>query len=74
MGQEGPVRLEPFFIVGMQRSGTTMLRLMLNAHRSLAVPFESGFISWVYKDLPHSDGLGSDSYLPKAVSCSKWLP
>jgi hypothetical protein len=34
----------PFFIVGAQRSGTTMLRLMLNRHPHLAVPFESGFI------------------------------
>ncbi len=35
----------PFFIVGAQRSGTTMLRLMLNAHSALCVPFESGFIT-----------------------------
>jgi len=34
----------PFFVVGAQRSGTTMLRLMLNNHPRLAVPFESGFI------------------------------
>ena len=34
----------PFFIVGAQRSGTTMLRLMLNAHSRLCVPFESRFI------------------------------
>jgi hypothetical protein len=34
----------PFFVVGAQRSGTTMLRLMLNAHPRLCVPFESRFI------------------------------
>jgi len=34
----------PFFIVGAQRSGTTMLRLLLNAHSRLCVPFESRFI------------------------------
>lgn len=34
----------PFFIVGAQRSGTTMLRLMLNRHPQLSIPFESGFI------------------------------
>jgi len=51
MGQESPVRTDPFFIVGMQRSGTTMLRLMLNAHRNLAVPFESDFIPRVYQNL-----------------------
>lgn len=34
----------PFFVVGAQRSGTTMLRLMLDSHPLIAVPFESGFI------------------------------
>ncbi|HWL65514.1 MAG TPA: sulfotransferase, partial [Actinomycetota bacterium] len=34
----------PFFIVGSARSGTTLLRLMLNAHRSVAVPPESRFV------------------------------
>jgi hypothetical protein len=36
-------RRPPFFIVGVQRSGTTMLRLMMNAHPLVAVPFE-----WVF--------------------------
>ncbi len=30
-----------FFILGAQRSGTTMLRLMLDRHSRIAVPFES---------------------------------
>jgi hypothetical protein len=34
----------PFFIVGSARSGTTLLRLMLNAHSRVAVPPESRFI------------------------------
>jgi hypothetical protein len=66
MGHETPVGLDPFFIVGMQRSGTTMLRLMLNAHRSLAVPFESGFIPSVYKDLPK---YGDLSIRENAAAC-----
>lgn len=35
----------PFFIVGCPRSGTTLLRLMLNSHPRLAVPRESHFIT-----------------------------
>jgi len=41
----------PFFVVGAQRSGTTMLRLMLNNHPRLAVPFESGFIPVFFRRL-----------------------
>jgi sulfotransferase family protein len=33
----------PFFIFGAQRSGTTLLRLMLNAHSKVAIPEEGGF-------------------------------
>lgn len=41
----------PFFIVGAQRSGTTLLRLMLNRHPDVSVPFESGFIPVFYRKL-----------------------
>jgi hypothetical protein len=33
-----------FFIVGAQRSGTTLLRLMLNRHSAVAIPEEAGFL------------------------------
>ena len=36
-------RATPFFIIGSQRSGTTLLRLMLNAHSQIAIPEEGGF-------------------------------
>jgi Sulfotransferase family len=39
----------PFFIVGSARSGTTLLRLILNAHRAVAVPPESRFITELWK-------------------------
>ncbi|MGH2748851.1 MAG: sulfotransferase family protein [Actinomycetota bacterium] len=42
---EGP----PFFIVGSARSGTTLLRLMLNAHAAVAVPPESRFVVELYE-------------------------
>lgn len=33
-----------FFIVGAQRSGTTLLRLLLNSHSKIAIPEESSFL------------------------------
>ena len=35
----------PLFLLGSQRSGTTMLRLMLNNHSHIAIPHESGFVT-----------------------------
>jgi hypothetical protein len=34
----------PFFVVGCERSGTTLVRLMLDSHPHLAVPPESHFV------------------------------
>jgi hypothetical protein len=34
----------PFFIIGCARTGTTLLRRLLNAHSELAIPLESLFI------------------------------
>ena len=35
----------PFFIVGAQRSGSTLLRLILNAHSEIAIPEEARFLT-----------------------------
>lgn len=42
----------PFFVLGAARSGTTMLRLMLNRHSRLAIPFESHFLRPIFAELP----------------------
>jgi len=49
-GDAGPA--PPFFIVGSARSGTTLLRLMLNAHPEVAIPPESRFITEMWRDKP----------------------
>jgi hypothetical protein len=38
----------PFFLIGNPRSGTTLLRLMLNSHSLITVPPECGFAVWLY--------------------------
>jgi Sulfotransferase family len=45
----------PFFIVGSARSGTTLLRLMLNAHPDVAVPPESRFVTELWTGSPDVD-------------------
>lgn len=39
-----------FFIVGRQRSGTTLLQSLLNAHPNVVVPIESTFIMSLYSN------------------------
>lgn len=42
----------PFFIVGSGRSGTTLLRLILNGHSRIEIPPETWFILPLVKSLP----------------------
>lgn len=39
----------PIFVIGNARSGTTLLRLMLNNHSNIVVPPECGFAVWWYE-------------------------
>ena len=39
----------PIFIVGCERSGTTMLRLILHSHANIAIPPQTKYIKKVYK-------------------------
>lgn len=44
MRTKPPTKRAPFFIVGCGRSGTTLLRTMLNRHSLVGIPLESLFI------------------------------
>jgi hypothetical protein len=41
--------MSPFFVIGNPRSGTSLLRLMLNSHPHICVPPECGYIEWWYE-------------------------
>jgi len=50
--------MKRFFVIGSPRSGTTLLRLMLNKNQRLSVPPEAGFLVWLYtkyKDFSYSE-------------------
>jgi hypothetical protein len=59
----------PFFIVGSARSGTTLLRLMFNAHSEIAVPPESRFITELYKG---QDEVDRDAFLQSLDAHPRW--
>jgi len=50
----------PFFLVGASRSGTTMFRLMLNAHPDLLIPGETWFLSDLMDQFPLQGPLAPD--------------
>ena len=62
-----PSNAPPFFILGSQRSGTTMLRLMLNNHRNLCIPHESAFITLFYPQLAEYGDISSRSVQEKLL-------
>ncbi len=45
-----PTDLAPIFVVGVPRSGTTLLAAMLNAHPRIAITPETFFLEWALRD------------------------
>ena len=65
----------PFFVIGSARSGTTMFRLMLNAHSRLHVPRESWFLTNLLDELPAVSPLSEEQVeraLEIMTSHSRW--
>jgi Sulfotransferase family len=60
----------PFFIVASARSGTTMLRLILNRHPRIAVPPESRFITELWQG---ADEVEVENFLSRLASHSRFV-
>lgn len=66
--------LDPFFIIGNPRSGTTMFRLMLTSHKSIYVPTESGWalhLSSKYQKHNNHNNIDIDAFLSDLQQCKK---
>ena len=58
------------FVVGLTRSGTTLLRMMLDAHRELAIPPETHFVPDVIKAVRSE--VGAESVLAAFTGNRTW--
>jgi hypothetical protein len=59
------------FIVGVPRSGTTLLRLMLDAHPDLAIPPETNFIHRVVEACEHASD-PRQAFLEAVMARGRW--
>jgi hypothetical protein len=57
------INVPPVFIVGCPRSGTTLLRLMLNAHSRISISSEGAYIYRLRSSLPSCGDLSDLRYL-----------
>ena len=60
------------FVVGVSRSGTTLLRLMLDAHPDLAIPAETHFIPKLIREVKNSDGDPREVALETITTHRRW--
>ena len=60
------------FIVGVARSGTTLLRFMLDRHPELAIPAETHFLPSVIPKSPNQLPLPGDEFVRKITSYFTW--
>ncbi|MEH6515089.1 MAG: sulfotransferase [Halioglobus sp.] len=70
--QAHTMKPDPFFILGHPRSGTSLLRSILNSHDKIVVPPECGFVQWLharYRDFDkiQIDGFVSDLSLSRKI-------
>lgn len=65
----------PIFILGNPRSGTTLLRVILNANDEILIPPECGFMIWLYDKFKNNNFKNEDelrSFLSELQSIRKF--
>ena len=69
--EPGPGRPPAPFVVGATRSGSTLLRLMLDAHPEVAIPSETHFVPDVIKACRRG-GAGADEVADLIIGHHRW--
>lgn len=64
-------RVESLFVIGNPRSGTSLLRIMLNSHDHITIPPECGYIHWWYDIFKNWDKNSNVSDFIKDFKTSK---
>jgi hypothetical protein len=62
----------PIFILGNPRSGTSLLRLMLDSHSSICIPPESHFFLWLEEKYGKWEYRFLDNYLDDLLKATKF--
>ena len=71
--QRGPARVPAPFVVGVNRSGTTLLRMMLDAHPELTVPPETHFVPELVETAQEAKGSPTpEALLATITSQREW--
>lgn len=60
------------FVVGVARSGTTLVRFMLDCHPQLAIPAETHFIPSLIQGSPIAPALQRDEFIRRVTSSFTW--
>src|SRR3954454_2013220 len=68
--RDGSGRVPAPFVVGIARSGTTLLRLMLDAHPELAIPPETHFLPQVVR--AERNGADTDGLIGVITEHRRW--
>ncbi|PHR74604.1 MAG: hypothetical protein COA67_00585 [Lutibacter sp.] len=63
---------KPIFILGNPRSGTSLLRLMLDSHSNICIPPESHFFLWLENKYGEWNNLLLDNYIEDLFNSTKF--
>jgi hypothetical protein len=70
--RQGGEEIAAPFIVGVGRSGTTLLRMMLDAHSQLAIPPETHFIPDVVNACQHAERPSVELFIERILKSRFW--